>query len=47
VGKSLSIDALALLKREELVTVRLGAEKCSDLVEDAAGTCGCGEVKAL
>jgi hypothetical protein len=43
VGISLSIDAPALLKREELVTVRLGAEKCSDLVEDGAETCGCGE----
>jgi hypothetical protein len=35
VGKSLSIDAPALLKRERLVAVRLGAEKRSDLVEHA------------
>jgi hypothetical protein len=37
------MDAPALLKREGLVAVRLGAEKASDLIEDATETCGGGE----
>jgi hypothetical protein len=43
VAKSLSMDAPTLLKREELVTMRLGTEKGADLNEGAAETCGCGE----
>jgi len=37
------MDAPALLKREGLVAVRLGAEKASDLIKDATETCGGGE----
>jgi hypothetical protein len=36
VGKTLSLDAPALRQREGLVAVRLGAEKHSDLIKDAA-----------
>jgi hypothetical protein len=34
------MDAPALLKREGLVAVRLGAEEASDRIEDATKTCG-------
>src|SRR5262249_32981727 len=37
------MDAPALLKREGLVAVRLGAENASDLIKDATETCGGGE----
>jgi hypothetical protein len=37
------MDAPALLKREGLVVVRLGAEKASDLIKDATETHGGGE----
>lgn len=43
VGKSLSMDAPALLTRARLVAVRLWAEKGSDLIKDSAETRSGGE----
>ena len=37
------MDAPVLRTREELITVRLGAEKGADFIEDTAETCGGGE----
>jgi hypothetical protein len=37
------MDAPALRQREGLIAVRLRAEKCSDLTEDATETCDSGE----
>jgi hypothetical protein len=37
------MDSPALLKREELVAVRLGAEKSANLIEDATEPCSRGE----